>query len=429
MNSQAVRVKLYGFKDRELQALRLLLGNESAVAQLIISEQDADIAIVDLDGADHALVWKKLKETFSGPVITLSFRERKYATPASYIPKPYHSDRLIEVIKTLSAWLKPDDDLTEAVSTNRLIDKNEHSCSHIEAIIETDRASLPASEYADVTELDISQAAEIVMQEETGTGSESTRLKKEQRIATQVSLANSVVTPGVQQENKKVSDLGLVEYAYMRGDDDYRSEDLGNRLYYQPADMLQGVVADVLSTARQTGRPVFIEGLGAPLFMSPLRSFVLTEISSHRLAALCRISISMEQLKISLLDEEQAEKLTTGAKGKKEPIATFLWKLAILCARGRVPVGAALDEPVRLTFSPELTLPPIPGGDAISLLWRTKSVTLRETPERLRIPYRDVFNFYSAAKVVGLIESECHLNSKKGLFGRLVKKLRPAHAK
>jgi hypothetical protein len=429
MNSQAVRVKLYGFKDRELQALRLLLGNKSAVAQLIISEQDADIAIVDLDGADHALVWKKLKETFSGPVITLSFRERKYATPASYIPKPYHSDRLIEVINTLSAWLKPDDGLTEAVSTNRLIDKNEHSRSNIEAIIETDRASLPASEYADVTELDISQAAEIVMQEETGAGGESTRLKKEQRIATQVSLANSVVTPGVQQENKKVSDLGLVEYAYMRSDDDYRSEDLGNRLYYQPADMLQGVVADVLSTARQTGRPGFIEGLGAPLFMSPLRSFVLTEISSHRLAALCRISISMEQLKISLLDEEQAEKLTTGAKGKKEPIATFLWKLAILCARGRVPVGAALNEPVRLTFSPELTLPPIPGGDAISLLWRTKSVTLQDTPERLRIPYRDVFNFYSAAKVVGLIESERHLNSKKGLFGRLVKKLRPAHAK
>jgi hypothetical protein len=425
MNNQAVRVKLYGFKDRELQALRLLLGNESEVAQLIISEQDADIAIVDLDGADHALVWKKLKETFSGPVITLSFRERKYATPASYIPKPYHSDRLIEVIKTLSAWLKPDDGIVEAVSTNRIIDK-EHRRSNIEAIIETDRALLSASGYADVTELDISQAAEIVMQEET---SESACSKAGQSIAAKVSLADPVVAPEMPQENKRVSDIGGVEYAYMRGDDDYRSEDLGTRLYYQPADMLQGVVADVLSTARQTGRPVFIEGLGAPLFMSPLRSFVLTEIPSHRLTALCRISISMEQLRISLLDEEQAEKLTAGSKGKKEPIATFLWKLAILCARGRVPVGVALDEPVRLVLTSGLTLPSMPGGDAISLLWQTKSVTLRDTPERLRIPYRDVFNFYSAAKVVGLIESNGHSNTKKGLFGRLAKKLRPAHAK
>jgi hypothetical protein len=130
----------------------------------------------------------------------------------------------------------------------------------------------------------------------------------------------------------------------------------------------------------------------------------------------------MDQLKISLLDEEQAEVLTLASQANKEPIATFLWRLTVMCARGRVPVGVEMDKPVRLATPPELALPAMPGGEAISRLWRAKSISLRETPERLRIPYRDVFNFYSAAKVVGLIEDPSQ--NKKGLLGRLMGSIR-----
>jgi hypothetical protein len=421
MNNQVYRLRFHGFRDRELQALLLYLENQSEITQFVISEQDADVAIVDLDGPEHAAIWKKLKESFTGPVIALSVRERKYAASANYIPKPYHSDRLIEVIKILVEKPVADDSVVEPVSTNRIIDKAGR--------VNTDTPS-SASDFHDVTEFDISQAAEIVMQEEKVADDGRANRKKNDLLVAQDSMPTPKAASKIWRADEDVQEtdstrrggIESAEYSYMLSNDDYRSEDQGNRLYYQPADMLQGIVIDVLSTSRQTGRPALINGLGAPLYLCPLRGFVLTTISDQRLTALSRISISMDQLKISLLDEEQAEVLTLASQANKEPIATFLWRLTVLCARGRVPIGVSMERPVRLTIPPDLALPAMPGGETISRLWRAEAVSLRETPERLRIPYRDVFNFFSAAKVVGLIED--HPHSKKGLLGRLMGSIR-----
>ncbi len=430
MNNQVYRLRLHGFKDRELQALLLYFENQSGITQFVVSEQDADIAIVDLDGPEHAVVWKKLKESFTGPVIALAFRERKYAASANYIPKPYHSERLVEAIKALGAGLVANKDPIEPVSTDKFIDKANHVGADTESIAKIDEEKPPASGFQDVTEFDISQAAEIVMQEERVVQDHTAKRKNNDLLNAQDSMPKSKAASKKWYAEKAVPmrdvgshvEIDSVDYSYMLSSEDYRFEDQGNRLYYQPADMLQGIVTDVLSTARQTGRPVLINGLGAPLYLSPVRGFVLTTISDQRLAALSRISISMDQLKISLLDEEQAEVLSSVSQASKEPMATFLWRLTVLCARGRVPIGVPMDKPVRLTIPPELTLPAMPGGEAISRLWRTESVSLRETPERLRIPYRDVFNFYSAAKVVGLIE--CSAPPRKGLLGRLMESIR-----
>ena len=428
MNNQVYRLRFHGFKNRELQALLMYLENQSEISQFVISEQDADIGIVDLDGPEHTAVWENLKKSFSGPIIALSFRAREYATSAYYISKPYHSDRLIEVIKELGSELMVDEEVVKPVSTNRIIDKTGRASSNTESIVKAVDAS--SSDFQDVTEFDISQAAEIVMQEETIARDGSANLNKDDLLGAQDSMPEPKVTPIIWPANESAQTKGVAprvdtesaDYSYMLSTEDYRSEDQGNRLYYQPADMLQGIVTDVLLTARQTGRPVLINGLGAPLYLCPVRGFVLTTITDQRLAALSRISISMDQLKISLLDEEQAEVLTLASQANKEPIATFLWRLTVMCARGRVPVGTEMDKPVRLATPPELALPAMPGGEAISRLWRAKPASLRETPERLRIPYRDVFNFYSAAKVVGLIEDRSQ--NKKGLLGRLMGSIR-----
>jgi len=263
------------------------------------------------------------------------------------------------------------------------------------------------------------------MQEERVAKDNSAKLNRNDLLMAQDSISKPKARSEIWRVNEEAQEkdftrdgMGSVEYTYMLSHEDYQSEDQGNRLYYQPADMLQGIVIDVLSTAHQTGRPVLINGLGAPLYLCPMRGFVLTTLSNQRLAALSRISISMDQLKISLLDEEQAEILTSATHANKEAIATFLWRLTVMCARGRVPIGVAMENTVHLKIPPKLALPAMPGGEAISHLWQTQSVALRETPERLRIPYRDVFNFYSAAKVVGLIEDRPP--NKKGLFGRLI---------
>ncbi len=430
MNNQVYRLRFDGFKERELQALLLYLENQSEIAQHVISEEDAEIAIIDLDGAEHRAVWKKLKESFTGPVIALSFREREYAASANYLSKPYHSDQLIEAIKMLKKAFAVDEKAVEPVSTSQIIDTAGHASGTTESIAKDNDILSPASDFEDVTELDISHAAEIVMQEESVPNDSHASVGKDDLLMAQSSRSESKAASKIwsadeDTQEKEFSNRGNIEtvdYSYMLSTEDYRSEDQGNRLYYQPSDMLQGIVVDVLSTARQTGRPVFISGLGAPLYLCPLRSFVLTTISDQRLAALSRISISMDQLKISLLDEEQAEVLTMASKANKEPIATFLWRLTVLCARGRVPIGVAMDKLVRLTIPPELALPAMPGGEAISRLWQTQSVSLRETPEHLRIPYRDVFNFYSAAKVVGLIEA--HPQKRKGLLRRLMSGIR-----
>ena len=491
MSKRAYQLLFYGFRERELNALHMLFESHSEIAQIALTENTANIAIVDLDGADHQAVWQEVKEAFAGPVIALSVREREYADPQRYISKPYHSDLLIKAIvelgaeltadkkepqpvvpettapaveqpdpePTVSAAKQPDPEPSESLPEQPLelvIEQDEPGCNDAESTPDADEFPATAAEFDEVDELAITQAAEIVLQEESAI--EESVVIEENFIVDEIIVRKATETPdadeddailaemeallSMQSESSEVEEISGMsarnkgdngphkseptavdasDYAYMLSDEDFQPEDSDNTIYYQPADMLQGVIAEVLSTARQTRTPVQVVGLGEAIYLCPLRDIVQTALQEENLNSLCRISISLDKLKISLLDERQAASLISDSRENTESMAGFLWKITVLCARGRLPVGTQLDQPVQLVIPPELTLPAMAEGEAIAKAWRDGKISILETPERLKISYRDVYNFYSAAKALGLIME--YQPKQQGLLGRLFNRM------
>jgi len=83
--------------------------------------------------------------------------------------------------------------------------------------------------------------------------------------------------------------------------------------------------------------------------------------------------------------------------------SSFLWKLALLTARGRVPEKTDLDTPLYLQCWPNMTrLEPIPEGIRIVALWIQEPRSINDLAEALDIPLEQVMNFYSACYTIGL---------------------------
>jgi len=84
-------------------------------------------------------------------------------------------------------------------------------------------------------------------------------------------------------------------------------------------------------------------------------------------------------------------------------IDTFLWKIALWSSRGRIPAGTDLSMPVYLRHWPNLTrLDHIPHAPRIAALLILAPDTLCHIAEKLKIPQRYVFGFYSASHALGL---------------------------
>ncbi len=101
MSNSTPRIGLYGFREKDRNAIAVLMRNHPGIAELEEDPARMDIAIIDLDGPDHRELWSRSVREFDGPRIVVSIRERDYAEPAVFIRKPYHASRLIEAINAV----------------------------------------------------------------------------------------------------------------------------------------------------------------------------------------------------------------------------------------------------------------------------------------------------------------------------------------
>lgn len=103
MQSQLVakNVLLVGMDDKKTAVFRMAFKMHAAVKYAIVEQgNDAQLAIVDVDGAEGVQTWHTFKQDFPDlPAIYTSVNEPEF--PVHYLPKPVKIDALFPLIKAL----------------------------------------------------------------------------------------------------------------------------------------------------------------------------------------------------------------------------------------------------------------------------------------------------------------------------------------
>lgn len=173
-------------------------------------------------------------------------------------------------------------------------------------------------------------------------------------------------------------------------------------LFFVPDGYLCGRLLQAIARARANGAPCAIVTESGRLSVCPEQDVVLTEMTETTLRWLASVRIANDR--VSLEDAADGCPTEPDNMDLRRGTEGMLWMTTLWAARGRVPVGTSLSAPVRLERWPNMTrLLLFPHSLRIAALWAREPVSLLDTAERLKIPQRFVFSFYSAAKAVGLI--------------------------
>lgn len=180
------------------------------------------------------------------------------------------------------------------------------------------------------------------------------------------------------------------------------------RSTYTPDKMFQGAVFDGCKLARDESCIVQVRYLGVNLILDGLSSTVHTAIPYSILRPTCLLR-SSETPKFSCAEADGLKTMLSSLGRGKNAVVTcmdidaFIWRVSLWSSRGRVPETTDLSLPVYLIHWPNLTrLDNIPHAPRIAALLMSGPDTLCHIADRLNIPQRYVFGFYSACNALEL---------------------------
>lgn len=357
------KVTLMGMDARARELLEMFLQGPAGGACVVVPADEAELAIIDLDGPDPRRKWQEAEIRFAGPKLILSSASQE-TFPAEVVRKPLQPQTFLQALeKARTGEASPsgtlDFELPPAGKTARKAEHNE--AGNRTAGAPVPMPSLPPIEPAG-------------------------------------------------------SCCGELE------DEAYEDPLHRNRIFYQPGDFLQGVLMKALSRSRHEHVPVRIEGLGPALVVDAAKRSIHTRMREQMLRSMCRLPLGNRPLDFHLLEAP----VEIEADAMHHALEPLLWNVTLWCARGRVPQGTDLHAPVRLYPLDPTRLPPLPNGLRIARLWLQEKTSLLETPARLDLHFRNVFSFYSAADTLGYVEHHPEQQlfadepREKGLLARLL---------
>ncbi len=144
------------------------------------------------------------------------------------------------------------------------------------------------------------------------------------------------------------------------------------------------------------------------IFIDPIEHWINTDLSFSELENICQNPLSGEDInKRVFSDREFSKYLEEWRASNLNPIDidTFLWDLALWTYKGAIPSSTDLAKKIILSYWPDLArLTEIPNAMRIAALWVSCPMTLVETIDVLNVQKEDVFNFYTAALTIGLVQ-------------------------
>lgn len=137
------------------------------------------------------------------------------------------------------------------------------------------------------------------------------------------------------------------------------------------------------------------------------------------------------ELQIINLSATQLQTAITNAGLKAKPLTQLLWFTAYSCSQGRPIQGYQASDIVNLKRWPDLNLPGCKHLIKLAAFMHSNAVDLATVQAKTHIPVEQIFNFYNACQVVGLIgqsqQTDIHekkINAEqKQLFAKIAKRL------
>jgi hypothetical protein len=384
--TRPVPIGTIGMDQRQRNALRVLFTKQCANRYVLVEEASADICLLDLD-------------TFGGETLWQEFRQRQPEQPL--------------ILVSLNARTLPDDHtlfVQKPIPVARLIEAID--CQH-------SRLSVPALADAPHESSEPAPAKPPLTEAYRPTTRPASRPSLGKRPALRAAATMS-----------KAAEQAFVGTA---PDIDPTDPAQRRKIYYNPDYYLQGHLQQALNLAVRYDRNVTIEGPWPALDLIIAERRLRVAVEDRHLRPYCTLPDATLELQLQLFD---------GAQGRVEgswdyPLAVAFWKLALWASRGRLPEGTSLTQPIYLRRWPNFTrLAVTPYALPIAALWAEQPRSLLDTAQRLGIPQRYVFAFYSAAKslqlagearraVDTLIEPpDIAVSKHRRLFGRLMDQLR-----
>lgn len=398
-----LKVTLHGMDERAAQMFTMFLAGPARGCCVVVPEGQQEAVVVDLDGMGAERLWLDVRRRFSGPALVLSVRE-KQLRHSIWVPKPMRADELIGAVERVRTELNTLAALHrgEALAENLAAAGRDGAQSDTRRMEAVGRAQVPPPPAVPA----VQRAAE-----ETGGGAAR---------AAELALQERRV-------HECCGDLA---------DEVYRDPRRRAELFFEPDDTLFGAMREGMRVAEVSGTPAVVEGLGHPLILCPDQRRLFSEMREQYLRPLCTRSRHQTPMRVHAIPLEETP-ITTSADPRLQRLDATLWSVALWTARGRVPSGTSLDAPVSLRAWPGLTrLQLIPGAMQIAALWIKQPTGLMATAERLGLPYRYVFSFFTACQALDLVDqaasapasaapspAQAAPQDRRGLFRRMLNKL------
>ena len=179
---------------------------------------------------------------------------------------------------------------------------------------------------------------------------------------------------------------------------------------YNPEDYLYHQISQAFELSKKNKVHMLIQSSSGNLLIDDNRSIATIEVNELRLRTLSSVPITQANLSVEQAPNNyQAAKNTRPIVMRKEEL---IWKTALWASRGRIPVGTDLEMPIKLRlWSDSQQINNYPHAKKIAALWTQKPRSLLSTIAVTGLPQRNIFNFYSAAMALGLLEFSNQENS------------------
>ncbi len=209
---------------------------------------------------------------------------------------------------------------------------------------------------------------------------------------------------------------------------------------FTPDNYLLKLLLSALQQGKQAGTPIQLKfDSYDQILLLPNLNLVYTsfDLTSDKFAVLCNTPIQASKVQLYIPTSAELPALEQAYRADKEhthDLESILWTVTLLASHGRLNRDVNLSQRWLLKHWPNLTrVENIPHVMRIAAAWQQRPGTVFDVAKWLDIPQRNVFAFYTAASVLGLMamdegkveyqEKEEAPKKNRGLFSRLLKRL------
>ncbi len=397
---EPIKISTLGISEKMSPVLDYFFKHTAKKHCQLVDTPRSEAIIIDIDSIEGKALFRDLPDTFRDkPLIVLSVRDPQQAG-VIHVQKPLNAETLLSAIDSLRYQLPPESGKPRSREHNQGKEsahiKEKQNKQDSTPKQDNKISSKPRREVKEAM-LDINLAIIQQSQQElddTITTAEQTGNQKLRLVVDTDSTTNEKSTPDHPGKHDRIigsaPDIDL---------DDTRQIE---KRSYNPDDYFQGFLFKTVHDSRRKNKPAMLNISEYSIVTLPDANTALIDLSESQLQALSSIPLSERTMTVFFLEDAQLERFRSQSKSIR--LYSLLWKAAIMASRGRIPFGTNIKAPVYLKNWSNIAkhLLQFQHAEEIARLWEKQPVSLEETINKLKIPQRHVFTFYSACRAIGI---------------------------